>query len=669
MPLRADLTAFPHLETDLGRVRDLLGPVGIPGRRELAALTADQSGASGGLVRPTLALLSYGALTDPAEPAGDRVVRTAAAVEMMHLGSLYHDDVLDHADERRGRPSTNAVWGAHLAVLGGDCVMLTSLRMMAELGRREVLAAAKAGEQMCASMVMEAADRYVASRNEQSYWDTIDGKTAALLSLACRVGAMQADRGEDQEELLAGFGQQLGLAYQLCDDILDLTATPEELGKPVNTDLVEGVYTLPVIRAAARDAGLRRLLREGMTPEEAAHVRDLVIASGAVQEARALVDVLVEQAVGHLAGLACPPHVHRALETCARTVLDRTSVGPALPRQNEGASSRHHRTAWPRRAARSPRSWFLQSGLVTDPAQFEHHPPEGMLRFPVDHLPPTTQDRAETAVDLLSMTLLLDNLFHAPQLDDPQDATALRQALVTTLRHGRHAPRPQGAIAKAWSHLWPRLGEGRTTVWQKRLLDSFESRCEANERAVRHRLSGHVPATADYLPLRAALRSDDIAFAFFDVWLDQEIPPKVRAHPVARRIEELVGSVVFMENDLVAPEQDEAQRVPYSLVRMVRRDTGCTHEEAVALVGRRAAERRAQLDATAVHAPVLLRALPGRTGRAKEQVSLHENLKSVLPVLRLLDRSRGSGVVASLGLDLDRLRREICRPAASSSPP
>ncbi|MEW2624325.1 polyprenyl synthetase family protein [Streptomyces sp. NPDC048106] len=668
MPLRADLTAFPHLEAGLDRVRDFLGPVGIPGRFELAALTGDQSGASGGLVRPTLALLSYWALTDPAAPAGDRAVRAAAAVEMMHLGSLYHDDVLDHADERRGRPSTNAVWGAHLAVLGGDCVMLTSLRMMAELGRREVLAAAKAGEQMCASMVIEAADRYVAFRSEQSYLDTIDGKTAALLSLACRVGAMQAGRGEEQEELLAGFGRQLGLAYQLCDDILDLTSTPEELGKPVNTDLIEGVYTLPVIRAAARDAGLRRLLREGMTQKDAAHVRELVIASGAVQEGQELVEILVKQAVGHLTGLAGPPHIHRALEACARTLLDRTRVGPALPRQNEGASRRHHRTARPRRTIRSARNWFLQSGLVTDPAQFEHHQLTDMFRFPVDHLPPSTQDRAETAVGLLAMTMLWDDLFEDPRLDDPQDATTLRRGLVTTLRQGPHASWTQAAIPRAWAQLWPRLCEGRTTGWQKRFLDSFETRCEASEREVHHRLSGHVPATTDYLPLRAARKSDDIAFAFFDVWLDQEVPPKVRSHPVARRIEELVGSVVFMENDLVAPEQDESEQSPYSLVRMVRHETGCTFEEAVTHVRRRAAERRAQLDATAAYAPVLLRALSGRTGREEGQVSLYENLMSVLPVLRRLDRSRGSGAVASQNLDLERLRREICRPAASSAP-
>ena len=109
-----------------------------------------------------------------------------------------------------------------MAVLGGDSVTFSGMRMLAELGGREVLAAIIAGEQMCAGMVREAADLYVGSRSEQSYLDTIDGKTAALLSLACRVGAMQAGRPDDQEEALAEFGRHFGLAYQLYDDILDL---------------------------------------------------------------------------------------------------------------------------------------------------------------------------------------------------------------------------------------------------------------------------------------------------------------------------------------------------------------------------------------------------------------------------------------------------------------
>jgi heptaprenyl diphosphate synthase len=277
-----------------------------------------------------LTLLSYYLLTDPASPADDRVVRAAAAVELMHLGSLYHDDVIDHAYERRGRPSANVVWGSHMAVLGGDSVTFSGLRMLAGLGHREVSEALVAGEQMCAGMVIEAADLYVASRSEQSYLDAIDGKTASVLSLACRVGAMQAGRSEGEHEALALFGRHFGLAYQLYDDILDLTASAGEMGKPVNADLSEGIYTLPVIRAAARNPRIADLLSKAMTDEDAARARELVIASGGVDEAQAVADELVDRAAAQLAALSVDQRRPRRDD----------SLGPVHPRPANAAWSR-----------------------------------------------------------------------------------------------------------------------------------------------------------------------------------------------------------------------------------------------------------------------------------------------------------------------------------------
>ncbi|MDX3853739.1 polyprenyl synthetase family protein [Streptomyces sp. AK02-01A] len=660
MPYGIDLTAFPCLDADLDRVRDLLGPVRIPGRPELAALTGDQPGTSRRLVRPTLALLSYYVLTDPTEPADDRAVRAAAAVELVHLGSLYHDDVIDHSYERRGRASANAVWGAPLAVLAGDCVTASGLRMLAELGRREALAGAGTCELMCAAMVTETADRHVASRSEQSYLDTIDGKTAGLLSLACRVGAIQAARGQEQEDALARFGQYLGLAYQLRDDILDLTSTAEQMGKPVNADLPQGVYSLPVIRAAAQDAGLRRLLRDGMTQEEATHVRELVVASGVMDEAQAVVDGLVEQAAEQLTALACSSHVRRAMIAYARAVLDQHTPGPAVPRQRGESSSLDRREASPRRTMHWVRSWFLDSGLAADPAELDHHRLADVFHFRADALPRTDPDRAETAVGLLAMGALWDDLFEDPRLTDPRAVTALRRALVATLRQDQ--PGPRGAIPTAWARLWPRLREGRTADWQERFLDSFEKWCEASEREAHHRISGYVPSTADCPELRMATSGRDIALAFYEVWKDREIPPKVRRHPVARRLEELVFSVALIENDLATPEQDEADQVPYNLIRSVRHETGCTHQEAVAQVERHLARQRAQLDAVTAHAPAILRTLPGLSSHGKDIASIYENLMSQLSLFRGLDRNQVTA--ASPGPDLERLRREVCSPAA-----
>ncbi|WP_330250288.1 polyprenyl synthetase family protein [Nocardia sp. NBC_00565] len=667
MPREIDSAVFPHLDADLDRVRDVLGPVQFQGRPELTALTDEGPDSSRRLVRPTLTLLSYYLLADPAAPAEDRVVRAAAAMELLHLGSLYHDDVIDHAYQRRGRPNANAVWGSHMAVLGGDSVTSSGTRMLAELGQREVLVGAIAGEQMCEGMVIEAADLYAASRSEQSYLDSINGKTAVLLSLACQVGAMQAGRPEDQEEALALFGRHFGLAYQLYDDILDLTSTAEEMGKPVNTDLPEGIYTLPVIRAAARDRDLARLLRRAMTREQAAHARELVIASGAVDEAQAMADEFMDQAAGQLANLPADPHARHAMTAYARSILDRRTPLPVVPPQATQPPAAQS-DALPPELARWVRSWMADTGLVVSPAEFDHHHRwSGALRSPAAQiLAPADAAREQTTAAIAMLSFVWDDLFEDPQLRDPEAVTALRRGLVAMLRQDPEAAGRPGAIPTAWASLWPRLREGRTTRWQERFLDSLEEWFEAAEREAHHRIDGYIPATADYLPLRMSTSGIDIVLACIEVHQDRELPSKLRSHPVIRRLEELTFLVTFVENDLVGLDQDEADQIPYNLVRAVRHETGCTRREAVEQVQRQAAEHRAQLEAVIRYLPALLRMVPGLSGPRKEFASIYGNLANMTFWANQTDRYTPT---ASAAPDLERLRREIYHyPAAEPAP-
>ncbi|WP_040833891.1 polyprenyl synthetase family protein [Nocardia brevicatena] len=660
MPREIDSAVFVHLDADLDRVRDVLGPVRFEGRPELTALTDEGSDTSRRLVRPTLTLLSYYLLTDPAVPADDRVVRAAAAVELLHLGSLYHDDVVDHAYQRRGRPSANAVWGSHMAVLSGDSVMLASVRMLAELGRREVLAGSIAGEQMCAGMVIEAADQYVASRSEQSYLDAIAGKTAAVLSLACRVGAMQAGCSDEQEEALALFGRQFGLAYQLWDDILDLTSTAEEMGKPVNADLPEGIYTLPVIRAAARDRDLANLLRRAMTGEQALRARELVIASGAVAEAQAVADEFLDQAAGRLAALPVDPSARHAMTAYAQSVLRRTPR-LAVPRQStqppsaRSDASTEELTQW-------LRSWMVDTGLALTPAEADYHRWAAAIQLPAT-LAPADTAREQTTVGLAILCLIWDDLFEDPQLRDPEAVTALKRRLVAMVRQD---PEMHGAIPTAWAGLWPRLCKGRTIGWQERFLDGLEEWFEACEREAHHRINGYIPPSADYLPLRMSTGGSEITLACVEVRQDLEIPLKVRNHPVIRRLEELLCWVGFVENDLVGLEQDEADQIPYNLVRAVHHETGCTRREAIEQVQRQIAEHRAQLDAVIRYIPALLRVLPGLSGQGKEYAAVYEQLTN--GVLWAKQSDRHTQTSTSAAPDLERLRREIYYPAAEPVP-
>jgi heptaprenyl diphosphate synthase len=608
-----------------------------------------------------LTLLSYYLLTDPAVPAEDRVVRAAAAVELLHLGSLYHDDVVDHAYQRRGRPSVNAVWGSHMAVLSGDSVMLASVRMLAELGRREVLAGSIAGEQMCAGMVIEAADLYVASRSEQSYLDAIDGKTAAVLSLACRVGAMQAGRSEEEEEALAGFGRRFGLAYQLYDDILDLTSTADEMGKPVNADLPEGVYTLPVIRAASRDRDLARLLHNAMTGEQAARARELVIASGAVDEAQAVADEFIDQAAGQLAAVALDPIARDAMTAYARSILDRRTPGLAIPRpstQTPGARS----DASTQELAQWLRSWMVDTGLALTPAEADYHRWAAAIQLPAT-LAPADTDSEQTTVGLAILCLMWDDLFEDPQLRDPEAVTALKRRLVAMLRQ---APEMRGAIPTAWATLWPRLCEGRTIGWQERFLDSLEEWFEACEREAHHRINGYIPPSADYLPLRMSTGGSEVTLACVEVRQNLEMPSELRNHPVIRRLEELLCWVGFVENDLVGLDQDEADQVPYNLVRAVHHETGCTRREAIEQVQRQVTEHRAQLDAVIHYIPALLRVLPGLSDQGKQYAAVYEQLTN--GVLWANQSDRHTQTSASAAPDLERLRREIYYPADEPAP-
>ncbi|MGF6886721.1 geranylgeranyl pyrophosphate synthase [Nocardia sp. GAS34] len=666
MPHESDSAVFPHLDTDLDRVRDVLGPVRLEGRPELTALTDEGPGTTRRLVRPTLTLLSYYLLTDPAAPADDRAVRAAAAVELLHLGSLYHDDVIDDVYERRGHPNANAVWGSRMAVLGGDCVTAAGGRLMAELGLREVLAGSIVSEQMCAGMVIEAADQYVVSRSEQSYLESIDGKTAALLSLACRVGAMQAGRSEEQEEALAGFGRQFGMAYQLYDDILDLTSTAEEMGKPVNADLPEGIYTLPVIRAAARDRDLARLLRRAMTREQATRARELAIASGAVQEAQAMADEFMDQAAGQLAALPVDPNARHAMTAYARSILDRRTPRPTASRPST-QSPQAHRDVFPQEVTRWLRGWLLDTGLVVTPAELDHPRWAGTFRIPAAlALAPVDAARGQAAVGLAVLAFLWDDLFEDPQLTDPEAVTALRRGLVATLRQDPQTPWRPGAIPTSWASLWPRAREGRSARWQERFLDGLEEWCEACEREAHHRINGYIPSTADYLPLRKSTGAFDSMIAGLEVYQDRELPLMLRNHPVLRRLEELLFKVTFAENDLVSLDRDEADHVPYNLVRAIRHETGCTRREAVEQVQRQLAEHRTQLDAVTRYLPALFRVLPGLSGRWKEYASIYGDLTTVLLRTHQLDRYTQTSTSAAP--DLERLRREIYYPATEPAP-
>ncbi len=200
--------------------------------------------AGGKRLRPVISVTS--ALTGRNE-ASDDVVRGGVSVELVHIGSLYHDDVMDEAEMRRSVPSVNARWGNHRAILSGDFLLARASEIAASLGAEVAgLLGATIGR-LVEGEISQLRTQYDPRRPITEYLFSIEGKTASLFSAAARIGGIAGGLPRPQIDALTEFGRAYGMVFQIVDDVLDLTSTEAQLGKPAGHDMVEGVYTLPVI--------------------------------------------------------------------------------------------------------------------------------------------------------------------------------------------------------------------------------------------------------------------------------------------------------------------------------------------------------------------------------------------------------------------------------------
>jgi heptaprenyl diphosphate synthase len=281
--------AYPCLAGDVERVQAGLRASGrVEGRPDLTGMVGHLLDGIPKLVRPTLVLTAAYLCGDPTKPVSERVIDAAVAIEHVHVGTMCHDDVMDDADTRRARPSVNARWGNAQAILSGDFHLARAAEIAAGLGLDACEVVAHTFRELCQGQMIETADLYSVARVEDAYLRAITGKTATLLSSSCRMGALHAAAGDDVVAALAGFGLQFGVAFQIHDDVLDLTESSEKLGKPAGNDIPAGVYTLPVIRALPRQPELRELLSGSVSPPAAARARRLVLESGSIEEAVAV---------------------------------------------------------------------------------------------------------------------------------------------------------------------------------------------------------------------------------------------------------------------------------------------------------------------------------------------------------------------------------------------
>ena len=203
--------------------------------------------AGGKRIRPALVILSALAAGGS---ISERLLDLAAATEFMHTASLIHDDVVDETTERRGIPTTKFEWGSKLSVLGGDFLLAKAFLLVSWVGDPAILnVLSSTAVKMSESEILQATCEGRLDAWEENYWRIISDKTAAFMGACCECGALLAGEDDAVRDALRRYGTQLGLAFQITDDLLDITGDPVETGKDVGSDLVHGKFTLPVLLA------------------------------------------------------------------------------------------------------------------------------------------------------------------------------------------------------------------------------------------------------------------------------------------------------------------------------------------------------------------------------------------------------------------------------------
>lgn len=284
---------------------------------QLARYGGETIAAGGKRLRPLLVFLAAGA--PPPETEG--LLRAAVAIELVHSATLVHDDVLDDAALRRGRPTVVAAGGRRMATAAGDLLFSRAFAELAASGSLEsVRALSRASSELAAGELMQRADAWQPVAVER-YFERCRLKTAVLFRAACELGAIE---GGGPVAELGRFGETIGTAFQLLDDVLDVSGPPERTGKPRGTDLLDGTITLPLLIARSHDPELAALsLVEVRDAEEAADVCDRIAATGALDEVREQGLELVSSAKAALPSV--PRRQRAALELVADGVVERFS--------------------------------------------------------------------------------------------------------------------------------------------------------------------------------------------------------------------------------------------------------------------------------------------------------------------------------------------------------
>jgi heptaprenyl diphosphate synthase len=324
----ADPGLTAEMAEDLAVVEATLQDTSFGGDEMFAEVSRHMMTAGGKRFRAMLVLLAarFGDCRDK------RIVPAAVAIELTHLATLFHDDVMDEASIRRGHESANSRFGNSIAILAGDYLFARASRILADLGPDAIRIQAETFGRLVDGQLLETVGVRPGQDPLDHYMQVIDGKTGSLIATAGRFGAMFAGLPGETADLIADACSKIGIAWQVSDDVLDIASTSAESGKEQGTDLRQGVSTLPVLyalRGTAADSGavrLRELLRDGDLSDQALHAEALGLLrqSPALEEARQTVRSWVSGAQELLAQLPDVP-ARAAFESLCDFVNTRTA--------------------------------------------------------------------------------------------------------------------------------------------------------------------------------------------------------------------------------------------------------------------------------------------------------------------------------------------------------
>ncbi|MCD5322993.1 MULTISPECIES: heptaprenyl diphosphate synthase component II [Pontibacillus] len=281
---------YPHLKQDIDKIEKSLNTTIQADHSILREASTQLLQAGGKRIRPVFVLLAakFGHYDI------ERIKHVAVALELIHMASLVHDDVIDDAELRRGEQTIKAKWDNRVAMYTGDYIFaraIESLSTLEDAKAHQILS--KTIVEVCVGEIEQIKDKFDWDQNLRTYLRRIKRKTALLIAVSCRLGAVAAGADEKVERALFKYGYYVGMSYQIIDDVLDFTATEKELGKPAGSDLMQGNITLPVLYAMDQDERFKQEVqslfqKEEVTKTDMAWVIEKIKESGAIDQSFAL---------------------------------------------------------------------------------------------------------------------------------------------------------------------------------------------------------------------------------------------------------------------------------------------------------------------------------------------------------------------------------------------